>query len=220
MLAGAKTASIRPRAIGLTAVILGILSSAESVASAVEPDPRVACTSCEAWNMPHEPFRVYGNTYYVGVAGLSVILIASNKGLILLDGALPQSAPLIAASIAKLGFRVEEIRLIVNTHTHFDHAGGIAALQRASGALVAASPSAARALEAGRPTDDDPLFGLRNNGFPPVQSVGPFPPMRLCASENWQSLRASRLDIHREVRLGHGARVRPIAASISFMPIA
>jgi metallo-beta-lactamase class B len=65
---------------------------------------------------------------------------------------------------------VEDIRLIVNTHTHFDHAGGIAALQRASGASVAASPSGARALEAGRPTEDDPLFGSRNNGFSPGAS--------------------------------------------------
>jgi metallo-beta-lactamase class B len=75
MRVGAKTASFRRTAIGLTAVILGILSSAETVASTVEPDPPVACTKCEAWNRPHEPFRVYGNTYYVGVAGLPVILI-------------------------------------------------------------------------------------------------------------------------------------------------
>jgi len=114
---------------------------------------------------------VYGNTYYVGVAGLSVILIASNKGLILLDGGLPQSAPLIAANITKLGFSVKDIRLIANTHTHFDHAGGIAALQSASGASVVASPWGARALEAGGPTDDDPQFGFQHNGFPRVQRV-------------------------------------------------
>ena len=45
------------------------------------------------WNTPVEPFKVFGNTYYVGTAGLSSILIASKQGLILLDGALPQSAP-------------------------------------------------------------------------------------------------------------------------------
>jgi metallo-beta-lactamase class B len=195
MLVGAETASIRTRAIGLIAVTLGILSSAESVASAVEPDPSVVCTLCEAWNMPHEPFRVYGNTYYVGVSGLSAILITSNKGSILLDGALPQSAPLIAASIAKLGFRVKDIRLIVNTHAHFDHAGGIAALQRASGASVAASPSGARALEAGGPTDDDPQFGFRNNGFPPVQSVR-------SVSDN-ETLRVGELEITAHLTPGH-----------------
>ena len=167
----ARKVSLRPGAIGLIAATLGILSSAEGVAAAIEPDPSITCTSCEALNVPHEPFRVYGDTYYVGVTGLSVILIASNRGLILLDGALPQSAPLVAANIAKLGFRVEDIKLIVNTHTHFDHAGGIAALQRASGATVAASPSGARALEAGKPTDDDPQVGFRNSGFPPVRSV-------------------------------------------------
>jgi metallo-beta-lactamase class B len=195
MLVGTKTAGIRPRAIGLAAVILGTLSSAASVASAVKPDAPVSCTLCEAWNVPHEPFRVYGNTYYVGVAGLSVILIASNKGLILLDGALPQSAPNIAASIAKLGFRVEDIKLIVNTHAHFDHAGGIAALQRASSASVAASSSGARALEAGRPTDDDPQFGFRNNGFPPVHGVR-------SVSEN-ETLRVGELAITAHLTPGH-----------------
>jgi metallo-beta-lactamase class B len=161
----------RPKAFGLTIATLGVFNSAAGLAAAIEPDPPIACTSCEAWNLPHEPFQVYGNTYYVGVAGLSSILIASSKGLILIDGALPQSAPLIAASIAKLGFRVEDLKLIVNAHAHFDHAGGIAALQRASGASVAASPAGARALAAGGPTDDDPQFGFPNNRFPPVQRV-------------------------------------------------
>ena len=142
-------------------------------ATPFEPDPPKVCSSCEQWNGPHEPFQIFGNTYYVGVAELSSILIASRQGLILLDGALPQSAPLIAGNIRKLGFRVEDIRLILNTHTHFDHAGGIAALQRASGAVVAASPASAAALKQGEPSQDDPqyAFGRAKNGFPPVPSV-------------------------------------------------
>src|SRR5262249_23058007 len=94
---------------------------------ALKADPAKQCASCADWNAPQEPFRVFGNTYYVGVAGLSSVLVASDKGLILLDGGLPQSAPLIDASIRKLGFRPEDLRLIVNSHAHFDHAGGIAA---------------------------------------------------------------------------------------------
>ena len=78
----------------------------------------------------------------------------------LIDGGLTQSAPGIAANIEKLGFRLEDVKLIVNSHTHYDHAGGIAALQRASGAQVAASPAAKRALEGGGPTEDDPQFGF------------------------------------------------------------
>jgi metallo-beta-lactamase class B len=139
---------------------------------ALKPDPPIRFDACEAWNRPQEPFRVFGNTYYVGVAGLSAVLIASDGGLILLDGGLPQSAPLIDASIRKLGFRTQDVRLIVNSHAHYDHAGGIAALQRASGATVAASAAGARAIRRGRLPADDPQYaGPRAGGFPPVVRV-------------------------------------------------
>jgi metallo-beta-lactamase class B len=140
---------------------------------ALRPDPPKDCGDCPAWNAPREPFRIFGNTYYVGVADLSSVLIASEQGLILLDGGLPQSAALIDANIRKLGFKTESIRLIVNSHAHFDHAGGIAALQRVSGATVASSPAGARALEQGLPTPDDPQFALGPQfmSFPPVKNV-------------------------------------------------
>ena len=134
--------------------------------------PKV-CDSCADWNVARQPFRIFGNSYYVGVAGLSAVLVTSDTGLILLDGGLPQSAPLIDANIRKLGFRTENVRLIVNSHAHFDHAGGIAALQRASGATVAASASGARAIESGEPPVDDPqyAFGSQANRFPAVKHV-------------------------------------------------
>jgi metallo-beta-lactamase class B len=110
------------------------------------------------WNAPQEPFRIFGNTYYVGTAGLSAILITSDAGHILIDGALPQSAPLIEGNIRALGFQLRDVRLIVNSHEHSDHAGGLAALQRATGARVAASPAAARALRQGHPTAEDPQY--------------------------------------------------------------
>ena len=133
-------------------------------------DPPTVCSSCDEWNRPHAPFKVYGNTYYVGVGGLSGLLVTSDGGHILLDGGLPQSAPLIDANIRTLGFRTEDIRLIVNSHAHYDHAGGIAALRRVSNATVAASPSGARALEQGGPGEDDPqfAFGPRLNNYPGV----------------------------------------------------
>ena len=136
------------------------------------PDAPHSCERCDEWNAPREPFRVFGNTYYVGTAGLSSVLIVSGDGLILLDGGLPQSAPRIDASIRKLGFDTADIRLILNSHTHYDHAGGIAALQRASGAKVAASPGAAGALENGGPLRDDPQFGFGASArFPKVKRV-------------------------------------------------
>jgi metallo-beta-lactamase class B len=159
--------------IGSVAALLGLLSCQVHAAASLKPDPPNLCSSCEAWNVAQEPFRVFGNTYYVGTAGLSSILIASKQGLILLDGALPQSAPLIADNIRKLGFRVQDIRLIVNSHTHFDHAGGLAALQRVSGAIVAASPASAAALKQGGLTADDPqfAFGPGITAFPSIRDV-------------------------------------------------
>jgi metallo-beta-lactamase class B len=118
------------------------------------------CEACAAWNEPTRPFRIHGNTWYVGTRGLSAILITSPTGHILIDGALPESAPLIAASIRASGFRLEDVKLIVNSHAHYDHAGGLAALQRASGAEVALHPWSAKVLRTGTSLPDDPQFGL------------------------------------------------------------
>jgi metallo-beta-lactamase class B len=136
-------------------------------------DPPIKCDACDEWNKPREPFKVYGNTYFVGPDGLSAILITGNDGHVLLDGGLPQSAAVIDANIRKLGFKTQDVRLIVNSHGHYDHAGGIAALQRASRARVAASPSGADALQRGENTVDDPQygFGKEANAFPPVENV-------------------------------------------------
>ena len=140
---------------------------------AFKADPPHKCDSCDEWNKPREPFKLFGNSYYVGTDGLSSILIVGDAGHVLLDGGLEQSAAVIDANIRKLGFKTEDIKLIVNSHGHYDHAGGIAALQRASGATVAASSSGADALQRGENTTDDPQFGFgkADNGFPPVKNV-------------------------------------------------
>ena len=125
------------------------------------------CKQCAEWNVSQEPFRIYGNTYYVGVHGLSSILITSPQGHVLIDGDIPESAPKIVANIQALGFRIKDVKLILNSHVHFDHAGGIAELHRLSGAPVAASKFTALALESGHSGRDDPQYGeLR-----PIQPV-------------------------------------------------
>ena len=136
------------------------------------PDPPHHCEYCDGWSRSREPIHIYGNTWFVG-GGVSSVLITSKDGHVLIDGGLTQTAPQIAANIVKLGFRLEDVKLIVNSHMHYDHAGGIAALQRASGAEVAASPAAKRALERGGPTEDDPqfAFGPEHNNFPAVANV-------------------------------------------------
>lgn len=118
------------------------------------------CDDCAAWNTPQPPFRVHANTWYVGTGGLSALLVTSPEGHVLIDGALPESAPLIAASIRSLGFKLEDVKLLLNSHAHYDHAGGLAALQRASGAQVVLHPWSAKVLRTGTSPDDDPQFGL------------------------------------------------------------
>lgn len=110
------------------------------------------------WNGPQEPFALYGNTYYVGTAGISAVLITSRAGHILIDGATPEAAEPIARHIRQLGFRIEDVRYILSSHEHGDHAGGIAALQKMSGATVLASPAAEKVLRTGLPDQGDPQY--------------------------------------------------------------
>lgn len=156
----------------LATTLLTLLLAAQAP-PVLRPDAPIACDACEGWNAPRVPFRVFGNTWYVGVGGLSAVLITSPEGHVLVDGGLPQSAAPIDANIRALGFRTEDVRLIFNSHAHYDHAGGIAALQRLSGATVVSSDAGARALEAGEPTPDDPQYALGRavNAFPPVSQV-------------------------------------------------
>jgi metallo-beta-lactamase class B len=131
------------------------------------------CPSCAEWNEPQRPFRLHGDTYWVGTHGLGAILIASSTGHVLIDGALPESAPLIRASIESLGFRIRDVKLIVNSHAHFDHAGGIAELQRASGATVMAIAASAPVLASGKAGRDDPQFGVALD-YPAAKDVKTF----------------------------------------------
>lgn len=136
------------------------------------PETAIVCGKCAEWNQAQAPFRIYGNTYYVGTRGLSAILVTGPRGHVLLDAALPQSAPLIRANIEALGFRVSDVKWIVNSHAHFDHAGGIAAMQKASGARVAASASGAAAMNAGEVGKDDPQFDAADRmRYPPVANI-------------------------------------------------
>ena len=128
------------------------------------------CAKCAEWNIPQKPFRIFGNSYYVGTHGLSSILITSEHGHVLIDGALPQSAAQIADNIRALGFHIEDVKVIVNSHVHFDHAAGIAALQRLSHARVLASDWSANVLRSGRPGKGDPQY-IGGVSIEPVANV-------------------------------------------------
>jgi metallo-beta-lactamase class B len=136
------------------ALLAVLVASAAAVwnpaASADAPAAKDMKSRREAWNQPFAPFRVIGNIHYVG-AGVSSFLITTPEGAILLDGGLPETAPLIEKSITELGFRLRDVKFLLNSHAHFDHAGGLAALKKASHAKLVASRGDAPVLRAGTP---------------------------------------------------------------------
>ncbi len=101
------------------------------------------------WAAPFEPFNIIGNLYYVGTEGLAVYLITGPEGHVLIDGGLPGYEQMIIDNIAALGFDIKDVKYLLNTHAHFDHSGGLAALKEASGAELWASEGDAPALEGG-----------------------------------------------------------------------
>jgi metallo-beta-lactamase class B len=110
------------------------------------------------WNAPAEPFRVVGPIHYVGTAGLSSFLITTRAGHVLIDGGMEESAPRIAANVARLGYRMRDVRYILISHAHWDHAGGLAGLKRlAPRAVLIASAADRPTLELGRSLDRDDL---------------------------------------------------------------
>lgn len=111
-----------------------------------------------SWTQPQRPFRIYGNSWYVGTQGLSAVLITSPQGDVLIDGTLEHNAAQIEANIRTLGFRLQDIRVILNSHAHSDHAGAIAKLAKDSGAQVEASMAGAKALRSGGNDPEDPLY--------------------------------------------------------------
>ena len=90
----------------------------------------------QAWNKPVEPFRIIGNIYYVGAADLTSYLIVTPKGHILIDSGMAETVPQIRGNIEKLGFKLSDIKYLLNSHAHYDHAGGLAELRRITGAKL------------------------------------------------------------------------------------
>lgn len=119
-----------------------------------------------AMNQPVEPFRIAGNLYYVGASDVTSFLLTTPAGHILLDGGFEQTVPIIQANVKKLGFRLEDVKILLNSHAHLDHAGGLAGLKKLSGAQLLASAEDAVLLAAGGKGDfryGDEL------SYPPVQ---------------------------------------------------
>jgi metallo-beta-lactamase class B len=120
-----------------------------------------------AWTQATKPFRLAGPIHYVGTAELAAFLIHTPQGHILIDGAVPAAAPAIEKSIRDLGFKPEDIRLLLTTQAHFDHVGTHAHFKKLSGGIVQAMDGDAQLLRSGGKTDY--LFGKDPNfHFPPM----------------------------------------------------
>jgi metallo-beta-lactamase class B len=134
----------------LLATAAPILAIALAAAPALTQTPTApAAAPRNNWNTPTEPFHVIDNVYYVGTEGLASYLFSTKAGLILLDGATPEGAPMIEANIAKLGFKLADVKIILNSHAHYDHSGGLAQLKKDTGAPLYAMEGDVSALEGG-----------------------------------------------------------------------
>ena len=125
------------------------MKSALAVALAALALPGPAAAAPAEWTEPTAPFQVIDNVYYVGSAGISAWIIKTPAGLILLDAGMPEYAPTVEANIRALGFRLADVKILLNSHAHFDHSGGLARIKADTGARLIASAGDRHALEHG-----------------------------------------------------------------------
>ncbi len=157
-------------------------------------------------SVPDEPFRVAGNLYYVGAAGVTSFLLTGPEGHVLIDGGFPETAPAIMASIATLGFDIHNVKVLLNTHAHSDHAGGLRALQEASGAELWVSEGDADVMAAGRNSADRALGPLRFVGA--ALGEGRFPAPRIDHRfKDGETIRLGPIELTAHVSAGPHARL-------------
>jgi metallo-beta-lactamase class B len=118
------------------------------------------------WEEPAEPAKIVGPIYFVGTKGLGVFLFTTSEGHILMNTGMPSSGPMIVESVRKLGFRPEDIKLMINGHAHIDHAGAFAFLKQQFSAQLAVMKDDVEAMESGDKND----FKYANDFvYPPVK---------------------------------------------------
>ncbi|MCJ1959068.1 subclass B3 metallo-beta-lactamase [Novosphingobium mangrovi (ex Hu et al. 2023)] len=131
-----------------------------------------ACAGRDGWAEPAPPARIAPETgikaWYVGTCGITALLLDTGAGLVLIDSGVAEAAPLVLGNIRKLGFDPREVRWLLGSHEHHDHVGGHGAVQRATGAKVAALAVAARSLTRGKITLEDPQRGAVSD-FAPIR---------------------------------------------------
>jgi metallo-beta-lactamase class B len=155
----------------------------------------LAAIAAGAWqddNQPIEPYRIAGNLYYVGSSGISSYLIATPAGHVVIDAGYESTVPIVEANIRKLGLKLEEVRILLNTQAHYDHAAGFARLKKDTGAQLVVSGPDADVIERGGTRDFS--FGDRF----------PFPPAKVDRRvKDGDTVTLGKLTLHAHVTPGH-----------------
>lgn len=106
-----------------------------------------------AWLRPVAPVRISNNVWHIGTASLTVLLVKTRNGAVLIDGGMPQQAGLTLDNIKRLGMDVTDVRYILHSHAHTDHAGPLAAVRKATGATLVSNAESAVLLQRGGSAD-------------------------------------------------------------------
>ena len=141
----------------MTTLLVLLVATTACTAPQAPASASVTPPDTSRWNDYEAPFRLAGPIYFVGTAHLAAFLVHTPQGHILIDGGMPESAAVIEKSIRTLGFKPEDIRILLTTQAHFDHVGTHAHFKKLSGAMVQATPGDARLLRDGGTSDY--LFG-------------------------------------------------------------
>lgn len=184
-------------AFGLAACTTASASDAKQAPLAIPPDQQAFLDTCEPWDKwdkPAPPFKVHGSTYYVGTCGISSILIVGDGEHILIDSGTEKGAETVLRNIKTLGVDLNKIKFLAYSHEHFDHVGGHALIQEATGASVIARKQIAPVFETGVVLPNDPQFGMHE----------PMKPAKMgMALESLKGLSVSGLSIRAIETPGH-----------------
>jgi metallo-beta-lactamase class B len=165
----------------MTRTIVAAMTKAAVVVAAQQSD-----------NQPVEPFRIAGNLYYVGASDISSYLIATPAGHAVIDAGYESTVPQIEKNIRTLGFKLEDVRFLLNTQAHYDHAAGFAQLKKDTGAQLVVSGPDADVIERGGAKDFS--FG----------DAHPFPAAHVDRRvKDGDTLTLGKLTLHAHVTPGH-----------------
>lgn len=148
------------------ALLAALLLSLPLAAQSVLPQTK-AYEVPESWRRPIQPFQIAARTWYIGTEGLASLVVKTDAGAVVIDGGMPQAAPMLLEHLQSLGVKPADVRLILHSHAHADHAGPLAALRRATGATVVSNAESAALLARGG--SDDIHYGDAIQ-FPPVSA--------------------------------------------------